>query len=82
MTERESLMKQLCAQHFAAVETGMFLDTHPNNKTALEAMKKYTEKYRELKKQYEEKFGMLDIFSPNRSDSEWTWINSPWPWEK
>ena len=81
MTEQEALMKQLYAQQFAAVEVNLFLDTHPTNKAALEAMKKYTEKYNELKKKYEEKFGMLDIFSPNKSDCEWTWIRGPWPWE-
>ena len=81
MTEKEALMKQLCAQQFAAIEVNLFLDTHPRNTAALEAMKKYTEKYNELKKKYEEKFGMLDIFSPNNSDCEWTWIKGPWPWE-
>lgn len=81
MTEKEILMKQLCEQQFAAVEVGLFLDTHPDCTHALEAMKNYTEKYNELKKKYEEKFGMLDIFSPNNSQTRWTWLDNGWPWE-
>ena len=44
-------------------------------------MKIYTEKHKELKKRYEEKFGMIDICSPNNSNDKWTWIENPWPWE-
>ena len=35
MTEREKLMKQLQMYHFAAIDAGLFLDTHPNDKEAL-----------------------------------------------
>ena len=48
MTEREKLMCELNRYQFAAVEVGMFLDTHPCNKKALESMRVYTEKYKEL----------------------------------
>ena len=81
MTEREKLMCEMNKAQFAAVEVGLFLDTHPRNKKALESMQAYTGKYKELKKQYEEKFGMVDIYSPNNSDERWTWIDNPWPWE-
>lgn len=81
MTEREKLMYEVCKAQFAAVETALFLDTHPKNKKALAAMKKYSESFRELKKRYEEKFGMIDVFSPNNCEDEWSWNKGPWPWE-
>lgn len=81
MTEKEKLMCELNKYQFAAVEVGMFLDTHPSNKKALESMKVYSEKYKELKRHFEEKFGMIDIYSPNNSDSKWSWVENPWPWE-
>ena len=82
MTEREKLMCEVNKAQFAAVEVGMFLDTHPGNKKALEAMRMYTEKYKELKYKYEEKFGMIDIYSPNHCADRWSWVDNPWPWEK
>lgn len=81
MTEREKLMCEMNKAQFAAVEVGLFLDTHPRNKKALESMQTYTGKYKELKKRYEEKFGMVDIYSPNNNEERWTWIDNPWPWE-
>ena len=81
MTEREKLMCELNKYQFAAVEVGMFLDTHPCNKKALESMRVYTEKYKELKHRYEEKFGMIDIYSPNNCENKWPWVENPWPWE-
>ena len=81
MTEREKLMCELNKVQFAVVEVGMFLDTHPRNKKALETMKMYRDKYHELKKRYEEKFGMIDICSPNNCNDKWSWVENPWPWE-
>jgi len=81
MTEREKLMCEVNKAHFTVVELGLFLDTHPHNKKALEMMKTYTEKHKELKKRYEEKFGMIDICSPNNSNDKWTWIENLWPRE-
>lgn len=82
MTEQEKLMQDMCAQQFAALEVNLFLDTHPRNKKAIEAMKVYTTKFKELKTRYEEKFGMIDIYSPNNSTEKWAWVNDPWPWEQ
>lgn len=81
MTEKEKLMLELSKAQFAAVEVGMFLDTHPCNKKAIEAMKSYTEKYSELKTLYEQKFGMIDVYSPNNCGEHWSWVKDPWPWE-
>ena len=59
MTERQHLMKKLMAERFAAIETAIFLDTHPQDKKALKAFKEYSENTRKLKDEYENKFGAL-----------------------
>lgn len=41
MTKRDALLRDLSAQQFAAWETGLFLDTHPTCKQALEAHAEY-----------------------------------------
>ncbi|MBQ6809080.1 MAG: spore coat protein CotJB [Clostridia bacterium] len=81
MTEKEKLMKELSQAQFAAIETAMFLDTHPKDKKAREAMKLYREKFKNAKHRYEEKFGMIDIYSPNNDENKWSWVENPWPWE-
>lgn len=81
MTERQHLLKKLMAERFAAIETSIFLDTHPNDKKALEAMRKYVACYKELRDEYEKKFGPLTAFSDVGNENTWTWINDPWPWD-
>ena len=36
MNERERLTGELAAASFAAIEAGLYLDTHPNDRAALE----------------------------------------------
>ncbi len=78
--ERECVLKQLMAYDFVLLELNLFLDTHPNNQKALNKLHHIRKKARELREIYENKFGPLTA-SAVKSEDEWTWINSPWPWE-
>lgn len=82
MTDKEKLFDELNETGFVAFEIQLFLDTHPNNKDALRALKVYRDKYERLRKEYTEKYGMLSKNDPNNSDDMWTWIDDPWPWER
>lgn len=81
MSEREMLMWKMQAYDFAMEEVGLFLDTHPNDQTALS----YFKQYRDLKKQAEvdfvKKFGPVTIDNYEFDLSTWKWIDNPWPWE-
>ncbi len=81
MTERQCLMKKLMAERFAAIETVLFLDTHPTDKKALADLRKYVNNTNMLRAEYEEKFGPLTPFSDVNNENCWTWINDPWPWD-
>jgi len=74
---REALLLKLSAAQFASWEMHIFLDTHPNNREALELREKYTKEFNELKKEYEAKYGLLYYQSgtPNQ------WLANPWPWD-
>lgn len=80
MNEREKLIKELSAEQFAFWETSIFLDTHKNDKEALESREKYKAKAENLRKEYVKKFGPLDV-QDVYGDTTYSWINSPWPWE-
>ncbi len=79
MTGREILLKKLSSYAFAVHELKLFSDTHPNDKETLKKIKMYEEKYKELKTEYEEKYGLIKRKADNTSF--WSWVNDPWPWE-
>lgn len=80
MSERERLMKKLSGAQFAALEMQLYLDTHKDDKTALESLRGYQAEAMKLKREYEEKFGPLTPYDPF-GDCEYRWLNPPWPWE-
>lgn len=77
MSEREKLLRKLSAVEFAAHELHVYLDTHPNDKSAGAAVRKYDEQCRKLQIEYQSKFGPL---TPSEDGSRWAWIADPWPW--
>ena len=80
-SEREKLLNMFSAAQFAVWETHIFLDTHPNNVEAMKKLKEFKEKAKNLRMQYEEKFGSItadDLYGNYRTQ----WLNDPWPWEK
>ena len=65
---------------FMLQELTLYLDTHRNDKEALEVYCEYQTLYAEAKKRYEEKCGPLT----NRTGccgKEFRWLEDPWPWE-
>lgn len=80
MTEKEKLMRQLSAAQFAVWELHLFLDTHPEDRMAIESYNKYKKRCDELTKEYKDKYG---AFSPSelRDIKKWYWTDEPWPWE-
>ena len=37
--------------------------------------------YNDILKDYENKFGPLEIYSDSLNRNPWAWNNEPWPWE-
>lgn len=71
---------ELMALSFAITELGLYLDTHRNDKEALDLYRSYVELMREGKTRYEAQFGPLQQTSVT-GEGGWTWLDSPWPWE-
>lgn len=81
MKDRETLLRQLSAAQFAAWEMHIYLDTHPQDRQALQAMQKYRREAQMLQREFEEKYGPITV-ADTIDDMTFTWINNPWPWEK
>lgn len=80
MNEQRKLFRFIQSCSFAIQETALYLDTHPNCRSALRYMEKYRRLLREAENKYEEKYGQLTITSGIGTDS-WRWVKEPWPWE-
>lgn len=80
MNDKNKLLKMIQTYSFALNETALYLDAHPNCRSALRHYKNYRDKLVEATRLYEEKFGMISICGAN-SYEHWQWVNEPWPWE-
>lgn len=79
MNEREILMRKIATNDFALTDLHLFLDTHPDNLTIARKIEEYEMKSRELRREYERRFGPL---VPSGEDgNRWAWISNPWPWD-
>jgi len=79
--DRESLFMFITKVSFALDDCVLYLDTHPTDQCALE----YYDKCRRLRKQAMEEY--TNCFGPLtdedvKVENYWTWIESPWPWER
>lgn len=79
--ERESLIRELARMDFAAHELNLYLDLHPEDTTMITLFNDYREKYNQLVKQYDEKFGPLLISSNTLNQTPFLWERDIWPWE-
>lgn len=75
---KQELFSQIQALAFAINDLALYLDTHVNDRKALDLHNEYARKYRKCYDEYERKYGPLSIFCPCDC---WRWIESPWSWE-
>jgi len=68
----QTSLAKLMTLDFVAHELRLYLDTHPDDKTAMAMYQEYCRKSSEAKQLYE---SALDAQFSN------AWVNSPWPWE-
>jgi len=78
--QQHEMLLEVQKLQFAALDTALYLDTHPNDPVALYRHKMYTDRLKEVKDAYEMQFGPMTIFNHEVGDY-WRYINSPWPWE-
>lgn len=64
---------------FVIQEMALYLDTHRDDKEALEVYQSFQKLYQEGCEIYENQFGPLNHMSV--TNGEYKWLNEPWPWE-
>lgn len=78
MKDKMNCLRAVQAADFAVLETKLYLDTHPCDKAALEAMRRYEAQAAAVREEYETRYGSLKG-SAEKCD-RWAWIDDPWPW--
>lgn len=80
MNEKESMMQAVREAAFAMIDIGLYLDSHPCDEKAMDYYNKYQQINKEVRREYEDRFGPLTSNGVNTCDG-WTWVRDPWPWE-
>ena len=72
-------LAELMALNFVLNELGLYLDTHKDDKEALDMFVRYTKLYEEGTAKYVKQYG--PITRTDVTTEGYTWLNDPWPWE-
>ena len=71
---------ELQALGFAVQELALYLDTHRDDKEALEVYQEYQKMYNHCKEEFLKNHGPMNHFQETNAD-KYNWLNDPWPWE-
>ena len=77
---KDDLCNKIQSLGFVLYDTALFLDTHPENKLALDFYRENQEWYIKCRSDYEAAYGPLTMTGVDTSE-DWTWTRDPWPWE-
>ena len=72
-------LTELQTMAFAIQELALYLDTHRDDKEALELYRSYQKMYDEGRDAYEKMCGPLNHMSID--EGAYRWLDDPWPWE-
>ena len=72
-------LTELQTMSFALQELALYLDTHRDDKEALELYRSMQTMYSQCRMQFEKTCGPLTHMSP--AGEEYKWLSDPWPWE-
>lgn len=80
MSEKQAMMIQLMQYKFALIELQLYLDVHPKDMQVFDLYRKYLSIEKQMCIEYEKKYGPITC-DGEILGNEWSWDNSPWPWE-
>ena len=72
-------LTELQTMAFVLHEMALYLDTHREDKEALDVFRTFQKMYSKGREKYEKENGPLTHLS--EMENGYTWLNDPWPWE-
>ncbi len=80
--ERAELLRQVQMHQFAMYDLALYLDTHPTDSDALDALLAHRDACERVTAVYVKRFGALRKDQVGAEHGWAAWSNTPWPWEK
>lgn len=80
--DRRKLLEEIGKVDFILVELNLYLDTHPFDQQALENMRQFQKRKKELISEYTMNYGPLMRDCMDDNAHEWKWALQDWPWER
>lgn len=74
------MMQRVYETGFAMDDMGLYLDTHPTDRDALNYYYYVANLNRDAVRAYENQFGPLTAGAV-KNENQWTWLTGNWPWE-
>ena len=65
---------------FAIQELALYLDTHRDDREALELYQQYQQMHHDCMERYTENCGPMNHHTPTKGN-QYCWLQDPWPWE-
>ncbi len=80
MSSREQLLNDINIVSFVLVDLGLYLDTHPFDRSAIEYFNHYSRIRQQMVREFNVKHYPLTMDAAE-SGKEWRWGDAPLPWE-
>lgn len=80
MGTKEQLLQDINIVSFVLIELGLYLDTHPFDRNAMEYFNHYARIKHQMTKEFSMKYYPLTM-DMTESSKEWRWGTAPLPWE-
>ncbi len=77
--QRDEMLNKIMLYRFAALETALFLDTHPNDLEVLDRHNYYSKELHNLSMDYMKKYND-PLTNYDQAEGFWTYIER-WPWQ-
>lgn len=78
--KRITPMTELQTLNFVIQELALYLDTHRDDREALEQYQAYQKMYEHCLEEYKQKYGPMNHTRVSEGDG-YQWLDDPWPWE-
>lgn len=80
MNNKEQLLHDIGIVGFVLVDLGLYLDTHPSDRSAMEYFNHYSRIKQQMTKEFSMKYYPLTM-ELAESSKDWRWGAAPLPWE-
>ncbi len=81
-SEQEEALLNLNQIQFAMHEANLYLDVYPTDNTMMQEFNKFRANYNNMLREYQNKYGALNINSDSINQIPFAWEEESWPWDR